>query len=131
MGHLWVGLLLVIFSAGAMAEWTNVAGSPVREEYFDAATRTWNWTGNKVKVWQMTDYKTVQDWKGQQFWSSKSLMEFDCKDKEFRVSSPIAYSGHMGEGSVLPFGSIPGPKWSPASPGSIIEFLLNIACAKK
>ena len=128
MKRLLMGLMLVMTATAASAEWTRVGDADEFIQYVDVATIRRN--GNLVKMWYLSDHKTVKTVDGNSFLSDKAQWEFDCKEERWRVVAYIWFDGKMGSGKVVYSGSAPG-KWSPISPESVGEILWKIACGKK
>ncbi|PYV83423.1 MAG: hypothetical protein DMG05_26140 [Acidobacteria bacterium] len=115
MTRLFLITLLLLSSGSAYAEWVKVsdrdeAGKTV---YVDPATIRRN--SNLVKMWQFSDYKTVQTVGGIRFLTAEEQWEFDC-DK--------------GSGTVVYTNSQEG-KWVPVRPGSMDQTVCKIACGKE
>ena len=89
--------LLVLSSSPAYAEWIKVsdrdeAGKTV---YVDPATIRRD--SNLVKMWQFSDYKTVQTVGGIRFLSAKEQWEFDCAEERSRVLGAQGILGQYGK----------------------------------
>ena len=87
--------------------------------------------GDMVKMWNLHDYKTAQQYstnprKG--YLSEISQDEYDCNKTRWRVLRFSWRSGNMGQGATVYGDSDPG-KWEPVLFGSTIEVLWKIACA--
>jgi hypothetical protein len=124
-------LILLLFSANVLAEWTLLesAGS---EDGFDVyvETQSIRRDGNKVKMWNMYDYKKVKvDVKS--YLASVSHVEYDCKEETLKLLDLFWYTGNMGQG--VPVFSNTNIKKDPISimPETIHESLFNIACRNK
>jgi hypothetical protein len=81
-------------------------------------------------MWDLKDYKTVQNYSGDSYLSDKGQMEYDCKEEKVRMLAISALSGQMGKGKAV-YNNSDTSKWSPISPGSVGEALWKIACGKK
>ncbi|MDO8465345.1 MAG: hypothetical protein Q7S46_08860 [Gallionella sp.] len=86
--------------------------------------------GDKLKMWRVYDYKTIQEASGYKFISAKFQNEYDCKEEKVRLLVNTAFSGNMGVGEVI-FTNTDAGKWQPAMPGSIDEAMWKFACRKK
>jgi len=62
--------------------------------YVDPATIRRN--SNLVKMWQFSDYKTVQTVGGIRFLTAEEQWEFDCAEERSRVLALKEFSGNMG-----------------------------------
>jgi hypothetical protein len=124
-------LWLLLVSTNVLAEWTLLesAGS---EDGFDVyvETKSIRRDGNKVKMWNMYDYKKVKvDVKS--YLASVSHVEYDCKEETLKLLDLFWYTGNMGQG--VPVFSNTNIKKDPISimPETIHESLFNIACRNK
>ena len=129
MKRLLLGLMLPVTAGAASAEWTSVGASAEYIAYVDKGTIRRN--GNFVKMWDMSDYKTVQTVAGDSFLSTKRQSEYDCKEEKIRTLAFTWFSGQMGNGKVVYNTSETSIKWDPIAPGSAGETLWKIACGKK
>jgi hypothetical protein len=86
--------------------------------------------GNMVKMWRLSDFKTIQPGAGTPFLSSKSQSECDCVEERSRMLAFTWFFGNMGSGKVVYANSDEG-KWEPVEPESIAEAMWKVACAKK
>ena len=118
-------------AATAGADWVTM-GSHTNNGGIDisAARSTIRRSGNLVKMWDMFDYKTAQVFEGKRFLSTKQEHEYNCKDGRLRNLSATAFTGHMGNGTVVESGDVPGP-WQSASSGGVLDALRKFACAGK
>jgi len=128
MKKLLMGLMLLVTAGAASAEWTIAGGNDQFVQYVDRATIRRN--GNLVKMWVLSDLKTVQTDAGDSYLSSKAQQEYDCKEEKSRTLAFTWLSGQMGNGKVVYANSDPR-KWSPIQPGSVRETQWKIACGKK
>jgi len=131
MKRLLMGLMLLVTAGTAMGEWTVAGDNDQFVQYVDRATIRRN--GNFVKMWDMSDFKTVQKSAagGASYLSSKMQEEYDCKEEKMRILAFTWFAGQMGSGKVVvSVGNVRG-KWEPIEPGSIGETLWKIACGKK
>ena len=128
MKKLLVTLMLTLVSTSTMADWTAVSGDDEITGYADFTTI--RKVGNKIKMWILSDYKTLEEVDGDKFLSSKQLWEFDCKEEQQRIVANSTFSGNMGAGKVNYSTSDTG-KWKPVAPGSIGKTYWKIACNKK
>ena len=118
-------------AGAASAGWTRADESDEFIQYVDRATIRRN--GNLVKMWGLNDFKTVQKsaTTGESFLSSKTQLEYDCKEEKSRLLAFTWFSGQMGNGKVVYSDSDTGDKWSPISPaGSTNEAQWEVACGK-
>jgi hypothetical protein len=124
-------LLLLLISTNVLAEWT-VLESASSEDGFDVYVNTESIRrdGNKVKMWNMYDYKKVKvDVKN--YLASVSHVEYDCNEETLRLLDLFWYTGNMGQGQ--PVFSNTNIQKDPISiiPETIHESLFNIACSNQ
>ena len=123
MPKLLLVLLLTVLSTSAMAAWIKVGSNDTLnfDYYVDTATSK---EGNKVKMWDIKDFKTAQTaTDGQKYRSVKLQREYDCKGAKDRILNLSIHSGNMGEGKVISSLSGHG-KWEQ----SVSVPYLKIAC---
>jgi hypothetical protein len=123
--------LLVLSSATAYAEWVLVAkdktkGGMTRYVELDTILRE----GERVKMWALFDYKTVQTKMGALFLSKRGQRQFDCIDKRTRLLSVTWFLGNMGTGDIS-WRKDGKHKWQPVPPGSGFQHLWTFACGKQ
>lgn len=122
--------LLGTASFGAMAEWTQVDGTPDFTSYADLSTI--RRSGHMVKMWKLDDEnspRATPDGTGT-YSSTRSRYEYDCRDERKRQLDLSVHSGRMGRGSVLHTDSTAG-QWSSVAPGTIGETSFKAACSIK
>lgn len=103
--------------------------------YFDP--KTIRREGNRVTLWQLTDYRWMQGNAvfGQfmmgpnRFLSTKTHKEFDCATKRVRILASAEFSQHMGTG-VQNAVAVAQGYGQPIEPGSINHALWEVACGK-
>ena len=127
MKRLLLGLMLLVTAGAASAEWTLEDFSVELIQYVDRATIRRN--GNLVKMWEMSDYNTVQTAYGISFLSGRTQWEFDCNEETIRRLAFSLFNGKMSAGTNVSSNS-DGGKWLPIQPGSVAETLWKIACGK-
>jgi len=122
-------MLLVLSSAPAYAKWVVVAiidetGATV---YVDPDTI--HRKGDRVTMWELIDYATIQTVTGTSFLSARLQREYDCAGDRHRTLALTKLSGNMGTGKVVLITS-DEQKWEPVDPGSIAKRLWKHACGK-
>lgn len=119
--------LLALASVPAWAGWQIVGtngesnlfadNGPVRRE------------GDKVRMWDMIDYREPQERDGVSYRSMKVEVEYDCETQRFRNLSASLYPGRMADGE--PVATYARPEaWQGIQPGSGIDLLAKFACGK-
>lgn len=129
-----VGMLLLLSSAPAYAEWMKV--SELKQEgstvYVDPSTVRRN--GTLVKMWTLVDYKTMQNSGDRSYLSQQAQSEYDCVDERVRMLAFGSYAGNMASGKQVSgtmFDSPETSKWVSVSPGGHARTLWALACMKK
>jgi hypothetical protein len=121
-------LLLSVGNSKTMAGWIDVGGNDYSTIFADPSTILK--VDNSVKMLSLYDTDIAQVVSEISFKSSKSLDEYDCKEKQSRTLAFYWYSGNMGEGYIL-YSNTDVNNWNPVKPKSINEPLWKIACGKK
>lgn len=123
-------MLLAVVSSNVMAEWVEIGSSDASTIYADPATI--RKTGNMVKMWNLSDFKTTQVFTGNPnpYLSLNAQDEYDCKKKQLRGLALIAYSENMGGGKKVASAHDP-QKWNLFPPGTMGEVLWKFACGKQ
>ncbi len=120
-------LMFIVVSSSAMAEWVPVDSSKMGITYVDTATARRK-AGNKVKIWELVDYKTVQWSTDFQYNSAMFQTLYDCKEKQYKLLYSSFHSENMGGGDVRTNNN--PSKWALVFPDSIVEGLWKFACTK-
>jgi hypothetical protein len=113
-----------------MATWTRVGKSEVSGVTVYVDYNTIQKSGNKVKVWTLKDFKTVQEANGVKYSSFKIQEEFNCDGGLNRSLMHHAFSGSMGNGEIVnSYDNI--DEWRPVKPRSIGELQSKAVCGNK
>ena len=123
-------LLLLMVSTNVFAEWTEVGGNDGdMTAYFDI--QNIKRKGDKVKMWSLFDYKTVQKNSYGIYLSQLSRNEYDCEEETGRLIDASLYLRNMLMGGVVD--SMSNMKNEPTSiqPLTTEQLLFKIACYKK
>ena len=115
--------------SSAIAEWTKFASNENKTMIIYIDPSNVGKAGNRVKMWRLFDYKTVQKAAGISYMSITSQGEYDCKEEQMRMLYASYSTKTMGRGDVVAIDQN-STKWAPASPGSIDEGLWKFACGK-
>lgn len=119
--------ILFGIAANAAAEWKVIDQQDARVTYIEPSEIKLN--GNIVRMWTMVDFKQKQTMpSGPRYSSNKTLWELDCKEGKIRMLQATAFSGKMGEGTVVWSGGDPAPQWDYVSPGSVNSLKYSVAC---
>ena len=119
-------MLLAVVSSSAAAEWIQVDFDGNVTAYADLSSIRKE--GDKVKMWNLIDYKTVRA--GNPYMSIRGQSEFDCRRERMRSLFLSFYSRNMGRGHVVDSDDDPA-RWRRVAPGSIDDSLWQIACGKR
>jgi hypothetical protein len=126
---LLIAVLLAVFSTNSMAEWTRVGGDGDGiTTYTDLSTI--RKSGDRVKMWDLMDYKVVQTVGSTRYLSLVAQDEYDCKEETRRTLALIFYSKNMGAGEVVFNSGAMHEEPQPISPGSMENTLFKVACGK-
>jgi len=112
----------------AKPEWILINSNEGINNYVDSASI--RKTSNKVKMWEMSDYKTPQVSEAIKYLSSAGQSEYDCQEKTIKLISYIAYEGNMGVIPVTINNNV-GLNLSQVMPNTRGEALWEIACGSK
>ena len=87
-------MLLAVVSSSAMAEWIKIGSTSMADQtvtyYADPATI--RKSGNMVKMWNLSDFKSAKDaGNGNIYMSTKAQYEFDCKEEQTRLLYLISH----------------------------------------
>jgi hypothetical protein len=124
-------LLLLLVSTNVFAEWTAVSGSSDGDQTVYANFGTIKRKGNKVKMWALHNFKTVQKSENNRFLSAVSRDEYSCEEETRRLLDFYWYSGDMAGGEVVYSNINIKLKARSIPPESMDEDLFKIACGKK
>ena len=124
-------LLLLMISTNVFAEWTPVDGSKDGDMTVYVDFETIKKKDNKVKMWDLFDYKTVQKVGNYRFLSVLDHYEYDCDEETRRMLDFYWYSGNMKNGEIVYSQTNIKNEAESIVPGSISETKFKIACDKK
>jgi len=87
--------------------------------------------GNRVKMWNLYDYKTAQKTSvaGESYLSAKMQYKYDCKEKKLRMLDLTSHSQNMAKGKAI-FKMYDPQDWKPFLPNNVQEVLWKVACGK-
>ena len=125
---IFIAMLLAAFSTNVLAEWTAVGGNDSFTTYADLATI--RKSGNRVKMWDLMDYKVVKTTNGRRYLSALAQQEYDCKEETSRTLTFNWYSKSMGAGEVVYSSGNAHDEFEPITPGTTGENLFKVACGK-
>ena len=122
--------LLVLSSGPVYAEWVSVAVLDQAGVIIYADSNTIRRQGDRVKIWELIAYETIQTVAGTSYLSARLQREYDCAGELHRTLALTKLSGNMGSGKGILTNS-DEQKWEPVDPGSIAKRLWRFACSKK
>ena len=122
-------MMLLFASTNVLAEWTKVTESSKSIVYADIQSIRKN--GNKVKIWALLDFKTVQTVDNDRYLSSLTRYEFDCSEETARQLDFYWYSGNMKKGDIVYSDTNITDQPRTVVPESVEEHLLAVACGRK
>lgn len=124
-------MLLAVVSSNAVAEWIPIGNNKTNDFVMYVNPSTILKSGNKVKMWELLNYKSAKPSKNGSFLSMKRQAEYDCKDMQSRVLALVVHSESMGDGNIVysSLDAIP-ENWQPIPPETISENLWKFACNK-
>lgn len=128
MRKLLLTLMLAPVSTAAMAEWTAVGANNEFTQYVDISTI--RQTVNRIKMWDLVDYKTGQKVTGNKYLSIRGRYEYDCLEDKYRYLKLSFLEGNMGKGEVV-LSTVEPDRWAPVEPGTMAEVKWKIACDKE
>ena len=124
-------LLLLLISTTVLAEWTEFGGNTDFDltSYIDFETIKRK--DNKVWMWSLFDYKTVQKFKNYRYLSQVSRMEYDCEEETKRILDFYWYSENMRSGEVVYSETSIESEEESIIPVSLDKDIFEIVCNKK
>lgn len=96
-----MALLLLIVSTNVFAEWTKVTVTSDRDMTVYVDYETIKKKGNKVKMLDLTEFKTVHKNKSYRYLSQLSLNEYDCEEETRRMLDFHWYAENMKKGNIV------------------------------
>lgn len=121
-----MSLLLVVSCNHARAEWVKVSSNESSIFYMDMSIS--KKVGANVMIWVVRDHARLQYSESGPYLSSKDQIEVDCNGRRIRRIYSSDHPKHMGEGKFVH--SEHGPmSWNDASRGTVIQRIVDIACA--
>ena len=123
-------LLLLIISTNLFAEWRKVTDSSDGDITVYVDYRSKKKKGNKVKMFDLSDFKTVQKTKSYRYLSQLSLNEYDCEKERRRMLDFHWYAENMKKGNIVYSEKNINDEGKSIPTDSIGTDLFNIACSK-
>lgn len=126
-----LALLILMISTNVFAEWTKVTDSSDGDITVYVDYRSIKKKGNKVKMFDLSDFKTVQKTKSYRYLSQLSLNEYDCEKERRRMFDFHWFSENMKKGDIVYSEKNINDEGKSIPTDSIGTDLFNIACGKK
>lgn len=130
MTQLLLITLLFLSSGPGYAEWMWIDDKAKDGMTTYANPDTIRRKGDRVKMWELFDFKTAEHVAGKSHLSFKMQNEYDCTEARTRRLAGTFFSGNMGRGKVV-YSNATKDKWGPVPPGSVNQDLWKLACSKK
>ena len=125
-----VFILLMAFSCSVWAEWKFIEQGTSSKHSFFIDPMTIKKEGNKRKVWEL---KNLFQMGKMGEMSTRSRIEYDCKEEQYRFIQISYFPEKFATGSVLLVHNyqinIPGGEWSQIAPETVDEALFKFVCA--
>jgi len=119
-------ILLAVVCSSVMAEFIHVNKSSNYTFYADP--NTIRKSDNKVKMWDLNDYKMPEKIGGKETMSTRSQREYNCEEEKSRMLYGTFHSKNMGRGEIV-LTINKTTEWEPVIPDSTGESLLKYACS--
>lgn len=119
--------LLVLMGVPAWAGWQIVGSNGASDLFADNGPVRRE--GDKVRMWDMIDYRELQERAGVSYRSMKVEVEYDCAVRRFRNLSATLHAGRLAEGEPVATYAR-ADAWQEIQAGSGIELLAKFACDK-
>jgi len=128
MTRLLLITLLVLSSGPAYAEWVSIGTTDKVILYIDLDTIRRK--GDRVRLWHLHDFKTVETVNGDSILSIKMQSEIECLEERIRMLAGHSFSSNMGGGEVV-YSDTDEKKWEPIVPDSSNQALWKVVCVLK
>jgi hypothetical protein len=120
--------LLILFSPLTQAEWKFIEESDDGMKIF-MDFKTIQRNENTIRIWLKAEFKSSPSKPA--YLSSRSLVEYECREKKFRSLTWTNFSDNQLQGKVVDKDTPSNPAWVYAPPESIGLTLLQRACRQK
>ena len=125
-----ITLLILLCSGPAYAEWVKVTVNVQEEATLYVNPDTIRRKEEMVRMWVLTDYKSIRILQGESYLSIKGQEEYDCDEERSRDLALMAFSGNMGGGKAVYSTSREGT-WAPVALKTVGHVMWKFACGKK
>lgn len=128
-------VIISVFSDSKTAEWTQVADDVVRTEGVDAGRgvkifvnkESIEKNGDRTTMWSLFNYESPMPVGSEKHFSTVSLDEHDCQNKEYRTLTFHWFSRHKAAGDPI-YSETRDGNMQPIISGSVVERVWEIAC---
>jgi hypothetical protein len=127
---LLITLLTLLCSGPAYAEWVKVTGNAQEDATLYVNPDTIRRKEEMVRMWVLTDYKTIRTVRGESYLSTKGQEEYDCDGEHSRYLTLMVFSGNMGGGKAV-YSTPRESAWEPVELETVGHVLWKFACDKK
>jgi hypothetical protein len=130
-------LLLTATSAAWAQQWERFARDPDNTVVTYIMPTAVRWSGERgnrtVELWEMFDYRTVQEFGEFRFFSRQQKIEYSCSTERSRQLFFALFSEQMGSGQKVYSSNVSFDigEWKPIIPGSVSESIWTRFCGKK
>lgn len=114
--------LLMTFNLNA-SDWERRATGSNYVEYFGLVKKNLG----IASLQMLRDYGSEIDYEGETIKSIQTLREFDCVNRNTKVTLYRGFSESMGEGEML-FEKKGESQWEKVDKGTFLEYAMRIAC---
>ncbi len=125
-----ISLLLVIFSNLTLAEnkdWTLLHTDSEHKKTFYINLGQFSFVNGKTRMWIMENYESKQIVGSVQFFSIKSLVQFDCNQNLIRILAYSLYDKKNAGGNAI-FSKSKPMEWGKVKLNTINSAYKNVAC---
>jgi hypothetical protein len=124
------GIVTLVLSANASAEWQRLVESPRLVMYTDSGFKK---KGDKVTGWVMFDYKAVQvsPLSGRKYLTEQNQIEVNCETEQKRIIFLSWHADNMGAGKVVYKDTTPTAWETTTAPQSIGSAAYNYFCKRQ
>lgn len=132
-----VAVITSVFSDSKTSAWTQVADDVIRTEGVDAGRgvkifvnkESIQKNGDRATMWSLFNYESPMPVGSEKHFSTTSLDEHDCQNKEYRTTTFYWFPRHKAEGDPIYF-ETKGGNMQPIISGSVAERVWEVACGK-
>jgi hypothetical protein len=108
--------LLMLVACSAWADWKQVAEGTDTVLFVDFGSIRKD--GNKLRVWQMTNFSKPRIVLGQEVLSLRARVEFDCKKEQEKLVSVSLFSQYFATGDLIKLED-KGADWKDIPPDTV------------